>query len=121
MTQSTEPAEGTVADRLILAMDAINHRLPRLMACGCTDPAEVARETTSLIGVVDAARHELTTRRRVAVGQLREAGWSHRQVAQLTGLTVPRAAQLARDSHLVQGEVARHADVVEPVTRRHEV
>lgn len=110
MSESPSPARPPDAAALAAAIASVNRGITRFSLRSGSDHAGVAREATVLIGATDLMRRIVASRRREAVGELRARGWSHREVADATGLTVARAAQIAREAVAAKAKTVRHAD-----------
>lgn len=64
-------------------------------ALAITDPGDRARALTGVVRTLPQMASEVRAARQAAVLELREAGWSHAQVAELLGVTRGTAQAIA--------------------------
>jgi DNA-directed RNA polymerase specialized sigma24 family protein len=77
------------------ARDALRDEIARLGAI--RDPVEAMRAVSDAFAALDAELDALAIVRLRAVQALRDEGWSYQDIADATGVSKGRVAQLARD------------------------
>jgi DNA-directed RNA polymerase specialized sigma24 family protein len=85
--------EGALSERLRAALEAEGSRLAKV-----EDPVEAIRAVGDFNAQLDLELEFIVDVRRHAVRALREDGWTYQRIAEATGLSEARVAQLARSS-----------------------